>query len=262
MFGYRKGAFTGAATNHDGFMHTARGGTLFLDEVGELTLPMQAALLRALQPLDDAKPTIRHISPVGATEDETVDVRIVAATNRNLVAMVKQGTFREDLLQRLDWLTIRLPSLMERLEDIPDLIESFMHDINASCAHADSKAKPKSLVPQAIRILQAAHWSGNVRQLKKVLARAHAFAAGTDITAEDVTRALRNDAFGAPERTPILDRPLGNGFSLREVELELRAHYLQRALAEGGDAAKGARLIGYPPDGQTFRNHLEQCSDK
>ena len=111
-------------------------------------------------------------------------------------------------------------------------------------------------------MLQAAHWSGNVRQLKKVLARAHAFAAGADITAEDVTRALRNDAFGAPEHAPILDRPLGNGLDLRELELELRAHYLQRALAEGGDAAKGARLIGYPPDGEKFRQHIKQCSTK
>lgn len=258
MFGYRKGSFTGATSDHKGLMHTADSGTLFLDEVGELTLPMQATLLRALQPLEDTKPTIRHIRPVGATEDEPVDVRIIAATNRNLVEMVKQGTFREDLLQRLDWLTIRLPSLMERSEDIPDLIENFLRDINTSCTHVDSKAKPKSLVPQAVRILQAAHWSGNVRQLKKVLARAHAFAVGADITADDVTRALRNDAFGAPGRTPILDRPLGNGFDLAEVELELRAHYLQRALAEGGDAAKAARLIGYPPDGERFRQHMKK----
>jgi DNA-binding NtrC family response regulator len=259
MFGYRKGSFTGATSDQKGLMHTAHSGTLFLDEVGELTLPMQATLLRALQPLEDTKPTIRHIRPVGATEDETVDVRIVAATNRNLVEMVKQGTFREDLLQRLDWLTIRIPSLMERLEDVPKLIDTFLKDINASCRNSDPEAKSKSLVPQAVRILQAAHWSGNVRQLKKVLARAHAFAAGTDITAEDVTRALRNDAFGAPERTPILERPLGNGFDLGELELEVRAHYLQRALAEGGDGAKAARLIGYPPDGEKFRQHARVC---
>lgn len=258
MFGYRKGSFTGATSDQKGLMHTAHSGTLFLDEVGELTLPMQATLLRALQPLEDTKPTIRHIRPVGATEDAPVDVRIIAATNRNLVEMVRRGTFREDLLQRLDWLTIRLPSLMERSEDIPDLIETFIRDINTSCILADSKAKPKSLVPQAVRILQAAHWSGNVRQLKKVLARAHAFAVGTDITADDVNRALRNDAFGAPERTPILDRPLGNGFDLGNLELELRAHYLQRALAEGGDAAKAARLIGYPSDGEKFRQHMKK----
>ncbi len=262
MFGYRKGAFTGAASNQGGLMQKAHSGTLFLDEVGELTLAMQAALLRALQPLDDTKPTLRHIRPVGATEDITVDVRIIAATNRNLVEMVKQGTFREDLLQRLDWLTIRIPSLMERREDIPKLIERFVTDINTSCHNADSNAKPKSLMPQATRILQAAHWSGNVRQLKKVLARAHAFALGTDITADDVTRALRNDAFGAPERTPILERPLGNGFDLGELELELRGHYLHRALAEGGDAAKAARLIGYPPDGEKFRQHLKKCATK
>jgi DNA-binding NtrC family response regulator len=172
--------------------------------------------------------------------------------------MVKRGELREDLLQRLDYLTIRIPTLMERKDDIPDLINQFLGDINASCRDADSRAQPKSLVPKAIRVLQAAHWSGNVRQLKKVLARAHAFAASNDITAEDVTRALRNDAFGAPERTPILDRPLGNEFDLGEVELELRAHYLRRALAEGGDAAKAARLIGYPLDGEKFRQHMKK----
>ena len=258
MFGYRKGAFTGASSNQDGLMHTAHSGTLFLDEVGELTLSMQAALLRALQPLDDTKPTIRHIRSVGATDDETVDVRIIAATNRNLVEMVKQGNFREDLLQRLDWLTIRIPSLMERLEDIPQLINKFLADINTSCRHTDPEAIPKSLVPQAVRILQSAHWSGNVRQLKKVLARAHAFALGTDIAAEDVIRALRNDAFGPPERLPILQRPLGNGFDLGALELELRSHYLQRALAEGGDAAKAARLVGYPADGERFRQQMKK----
>jgi DNA-binding NtrC family response regulator len=262
MFGHRKGSFTDASKDQPGLMKAAHGGTLFLDEVGELSLAMQASLLRALQPRDDAKPTIRHIRPVGSDEDEIVNVRIIAATNRNLVEMVKRGEFREDLLQRLDYLTIRIPTLMERKDDIPDLIKQFLGDINASCRDADSRAQPKSLVPKAIRVLQAAHWSGNVRQLKKVLARAHAFAAGADITAEDVTRALRNDAFGAPERTPILDRPLGNGFDLGEVELELRAHYLRRAIAEGGDAAKGARLIGYPPDGEKFRQHLKQCSTK
>ena len=258
MFGYRKGAFTGATSDQKGLMDAAHSGTLFLDEVGELTLPMQATLLRALQPLEDTKPTIRHIRPVGATEDSVVDVRIIAATNRNLVHMVKRGDFREDLLQRLDWLTIRIPSLMERREDIPQLIERFLADINTSCRHTDSTADPKSLVPQAARVLQAAHWSGNVRQLKKVLARAHAFAVGTDITAEDVTRALRNDAFGAPERAPILERPLGDGFSLDALEDEVRAHYLRRAFAEGGNAAKAARLIGYDDNGERFRQNYKQ----
>ena len=261
MFGYRKGAFTGAASNQGGLMHKAHSGTLFLDEVGELTLRMQATLLRALQPLDDVKPTMRHIQPVGATEDETVDVRIIAATNRNLVEMVKRGQFREDLLQRLDWLTIRIPSLMERREDIPKLINKFLTDINTACGTSIADAASKSLVPQAVRILQSAHWSGNVRQLKKVLARAHAFATGTDITAEDVTRALRNDAFGAPERSPILERPLGNGFDLAAVERELRTHYFNRSLAEAeGNATQAGRLLGYPADGEKFRQQLKKLS--
>ncbi len=258
MFGHRKGSFTDASKDQPGLMKVAHGSTLFLDEVGELSLSMQASLLRALQPRDDAKPTIRHIRPVGADEDETVNVRIIAATNRNLVEMVKRGEFREDLLQRLDYLTIRIPSLMERTDDIPDLINQFLNDINSSCRDVDPRAKPKSLAPKATRVLQAAHWSGNVRQLKKVLARAHAFAMGTDITADDVTRALRNDAFGGAERSPILERPLGNGLDLGMLELELRAHYLKRALAEGGDAAKAARLIGYPADGERLRQHMKK----
>jgi DNA-binding NtrC family response regulator len=263
MFGHRKGAFTDASKDQPGLMKAAHGGTLFLDEVGELSLSMQASLLRALQPRDDAKPTIRHIRPIGADDDELVNVRIIAATNRNLVEMVKRGEFREDLLQRLDYLTIRIPSLMDRRDDIPDLIQQFLKDINASCSDADSSAQPKSLVPKAIRVLQAAHWSGNVRQLKKVLARAHAFAMGTDITADDVTRALSNDAFGTPERAPILERPLGNGFDLAELEKELREHYFRRALAQtDSNAAKAGRLLGYPADGEKFRQHLSKLAEK
>jgi len=259
MFGHRKGSFTGASSNHDGLMRAAHGGTLFLDEVGELSLAMQASLLRALQPLDDTKPTIRHIRPVGADDEQPVNVRIIAATNRNLVEMVKRGAFREDLLQRLDWLTIRIPSLMERREDIPELIEKFLSDINASCKYADSSAKPKSLIPHTIRILQAAHWSGNVRQLKKVLARAHAFAMGTDITTDDVTRALTNDAFGTPDRAPLLERPLGDGFDLAEVEKEVRAHYFRRAMAQtDGNRAKAGRLLGYSENAETFRQQLKK----
>ena len=177
--------------------------------------------------------------------------------------MVKRGEFREDLLQRLDYLTIRIPTLMERKDDIPDLIKQFLGDINASCRDADSRAQPKSLVPKAIRVLQAAHWSGNVRQLKKVLARAHAFAAGADITAEDVTRALRNDAFGAPERAPILDRPLGNGFDLASVEAELQSHYFRRALAQtNGNRTQAALLLGYPAGGEKFRQHLKKLEQQ
>lgn len=263
MFGHRKGSFTDASKDQPGLMKLAHGGTLFLDEVGELSLSMQASLLRALQPRDDAKPTIRHIRPVGADEDETVNVRIIAATNRNLVEMVKRGEFREDLLQRLDYLTIRIPSLMERKDDIPDLIKQFLDNINASCRDADSRAQPKSLVPKAIRVLQAAQWSGNVRQLKKVLARAHAFAIGTDITADDVTRALKNDAFGAPERTPILERPLTEGFDLTAVVAELQAHYFRRALAEtDGNRTQAARLLGYPADGEKFRQHLKKLEQQ
>lgn len=262
MYGHRKGAFTGATSNQDGLMQTAHTGTLFLDEVGELTLAMQASLLRALQPLDDTRPTHRHIRPVGATADTVVDVRIIAATNRNLLEMVKQGEFREDLLQRLDYLTIRLPSLMERKEDIPALIAKFLDDINASCRMADPKASPKNVMPQAVKILQAAHWSGNVRQLKKVLARAHALAAGTDINADDVNRALANDAFVTPDHLPILERPLGEGFDLKEIINELKAYYFRRALAAAGNATQAGRLLGYPDDGQKFRDHIKMLAEE
>ena len=152
---------------------------------------------------------------------------------------------------------------MERTDDIPDLIKQFLNDINTSCRDVDPRAKPKSLAPNAIRVLQSAHWSGNVRQLKKVLARAHAFAMGIDITADDVTRALRNDAFGAPERTPILERPLGEGFNLGAVETELQSHYFRRALAEtDGNRTQAARLLGYPAGGEKFRQHLKKLEQK
>ncbi len=256
MFGYKKGSNSVATGDKDGLMQKAHKGTLFLDEVGELGLDQQAALLRALQPVDDSKPTLRYLQPLGATADELVDVRIIAATNRDLCHMVKQGTFREDLLHRLDCLTIHIPSLEDRKEDIPSLIQHILDNINSAWKNEHPQAVLKSLMPEAVKVLQARAWPGNVRQLQAVLARAHAEAAGDDITAEDIAKAVDGGASRVSEAKPILDRPLGCGFILKVVEAEFRAQYILRACAEAESLTHAAGLLGYD-NAQTFSNQLE-----
>ncbi|MCY1044421.1 sigma-54 dependent transcriptional regulator [Corallococcus sp. bb12-1] len=170
LFGHAKGAFTGATGAKAGLFEEAHGGTLFLDEVGDLPLPVQVKLNRALQE--------KEVRRVGTTTPVTVDVRVVAATHRDLAAEVAQGRFREDLYYRLDGVTVRMPSLRERREDIPLLAMHFL-----STAH---RPELEGFTPEALQVLSAAPWPGNVRQLQNAVARAVAMAAGPRITPEDL----------------------------------------------------------------------------
>ncbi|RCS57450.1 sigma-54-dependent transcriptional regulator [Parvibium lacunae] len=165
FFGYRKGAFTGADTDRDGFFQAAHGGTLFLDEVADLPLAMQVKLLRAIQE--------RKVRKIGATQEESVDVRIISATHKDLSACVTQGHFRQDLYYRLQVITLRMPALRERIEDLPDLAEQLLVRI------VQRNYGPQSLLPvlkaQAIMGLQRYAFPGNVRELENMLERALAF---------------------------------------------------------------------------------------
>lgn len=173
MFGHLRGAFTGAVTESLGFVRAANGGTLFLDEIGELTLPLQAKLLRVIQE--------RSVVPVGAAHPEPVDIRIVTATHRDLAAMVRAGEFREDLYFRLNVVTTTLPPLRERAEDILPLANHFLRQ------QAELYEEPmRTFSPRASAALTNYHWPGNVRELANVVESAHVLAQNSEIQLDNL----------------------------------------------------------------------------
>jgi len=170
FFGYRKGAFTGAAEDRDGFFQAANGGTLMLDEVADLPLAMQVKLLRAIQE--------RRVRKVGSTVEEPVDVRLISATHQNLAACVEAGRFRQDLYYRLNVIELSLPPLRERRDDIGLLAQAVLRRLSG-----DARIR---LAPAALDVLRAHSFPGNVRELENILERALAFASGHTIEAEDL----------------------------------------------------------------------------
>jgi two-component system response regulator GlrR len=179
LFGHRKGSFTGATKDHKGLFQAANGGTILLDEIGDMPLPLQAKLLRVLQ-----ENTVR---PVGSTETIEVDVRVISATHKDLHQSLKEGTFREDLYYRLDVVTLELPSLQERREDIPLLVQHFLRTIGQK-----SKKKISSIAPEAMECLVSAPWPGNVRQLLNVIEQVVALSTTPVVPLSLVQKALRN----------------------------------------------------------------------
>jgi two-component system response regulator PilR (NtrC family) len=193
FFGYRKGAFTGADQERDGFFQAASGGTLFLDEVADLPLPMQVKLLRAIQE--------KRVRKVGATVEEPVDVRIISATHQDLAQCVAAGRFRQDLYYRLNVIELKLPPLRERQQDIPQLADAIL----ARLAQRSGTARPPRLSSVTLRYLQSYGFPGNVRELENVLERALAFSNGEVINVEDlglrpaISDAAANERAGAGE---------------------------------------------------------------
>jgi DNA-binding NtrC family response regulator len=171
LFGHEKGSFTSAIKQHKGKFEQADGGTLFLDEIGDMSLAAQAKVLRVLQE--------KKLSRVGSDKDIEVDVRVIAATNKDLQAEIEKGNFREDLYHRLSVIVVRVPSLDERRDDIPRLIEHFLGK------YTDG-SKPRSFSPEAVKLLQEKHWPGNIRELDNVVDRL-LILGGEPISAEDVT---------------------------------------------------------------------------
>jgi len=199
FFGYKKGAFTGAAADRDGFFQAANAGTLFLDEVADLPLLMQVKLLRAIQE--------KRVRKVGATTEENVDVRIISATHRSLADEVGAGKFRQDLYYRLNVIELRMPSLREMREDIPLLVGTILK------RQASSGAAP-TLSVEALERLQGYEFPGNVRELENVLERAVALAAGSDIGVEDLRLAPT--------------RPAGDTHELAGLPLQERLDHVER----------------------------------
>jgi NtrC-family two-component system response regulator AlgB len=210
LFGHVKGSFTGALKDREGRFELANGGTIFLDEIGELSSAIQAKLLRVLQSKDFER--------IGDNTTRKVDVRVLAATNRNLDEALKEGTFREDLFYRLNGIRIKLPPLRERPEDIPLLIQQF---IDAS------GKKHMTIAPEADRALRSYRWSGNVRELQNVIERAVLLAGGGSIELKDLPEAFREQ----PDSQPL---------SLEEVE---RAH-IKKVLQLAEDYDEAARVLG------------------
>ncbi len=233
LFGHERGAFTGAQTARRGLLETSAGGTCFLDEIGELTAPLQAKLLRALQE--------RAIRRVGGNESIPVDVRIVAATNRDLHKLVADGGFRDDLYYRLNVVTITVPPLRERATDIPLLAQHFLEKF----AHSTSRPV-KRLTPEALALLTSSPWPGNVRELEHVIERAVALSSAETLLPDDFPAHLRQE----PERAPRLPAA---GMSLDDV----KRWYVNKVLEEaGGNKLRAAELLGI--DRRTLYRILER----
>jgi DNA-binding NtrC family response regulator len=240
LFGYVKGAFTGAVQAKQGLLEAAQGGTLFLDEIGDLPVDLQAKLLRVLQE--------REVKPVGSTERRPLDVRIIAATNRDLEAAIRNGSFRQDLYFRLNVVQIKLPPLRERKSDIPLLVTSFLDKFT------DPQGPARSISEDAMRRLVAYDWPGNVRELENAIERAVALGSGPIVHVGDLPSSLQYPSSErAPEKEELL--PL--------EELERRA--ILRMLREtGGDKLAAARMLGigkttlYRKLKQYNMEHIEQ----
>ncbi len=237
LFGHVRGAFTGAAADHKGLFREAHGGTLFLDEVGELPEGAQAKLLRALE--------TKVIRPLGGGRDEAVDVRVIAATNRDLAAEARAGRFRTDLLYRLHVLSIRVPPLRERLEDVGP--------IGATILDAVGKSRGRNLVlaPEAEAVLAAYDWPGNVRELANVLKRAAAYATSDRLDAATVSEAVKSSIFGHPEARAA--KPTAPS-ELTLAELE-RKHILETFERLGGNVTRVAQALGI--DRRTLQRKLK-----
>lgn len=229
LFGYVKGAFTGANQSKDGLMAMAEGGTIFLDEVGELPVDLQAKMLRAIQE--------KEIRPVGSTKRVPINVRILAATNRDLEQAVTQGTFRRDLYFRLNVLSLRIPPLRERRQDIPLLIGHFLERMTRT------SGQEKGLSDDALKAMLAYDWPGNVRELENCLERSYAFTSGPTIHVTDLPREIANLAIVQSSSGNGSEHGNGHGKIIPIAELEKQT-ILRTIMELNGDKLQAARLLG------------------
>lgn len=255
LFGHKKGSFTGAVTDRDGAFKEADGGTLFLDEIGECDPAMQAKLLRVLQPPDN-DPCHRVFYRVGESKPMTSDVRIIAATNRDLNAAIACNEFRDDLYYRVAAISIKLPPLRERREDIPLLVQRLLGQINENFEKKEPGYQHKTVSSSAMTFVRKHPWPGNVRQLFNTLLQAAVMTDGDVIDRQDVADAIA-EVPGKPN-LDLMEQPLGEGFVLTDFLEEIHRHYLMRGMKEaGGVKTKAAELLGYK-NYQTLAAQLER----
>jgi len=239
LFGYMKGSFTGAVANKQGLFETANGGTIFLDEISTMTPALQVKLLRVLQE--------REFKRVGGTADIKVDVRVIAATNRDLLDDVNKGLFREDLFYRLNVMPIHLPPLRERKEDIPHLINFFLRKSSLG-------REPKRISSEAMNRLVSHRWPGNVRELENTIERLAILTAGDIITVEHLSQSFKNTSSGT-ELMP-LDIP-ESGIDLESLLQNAERTMLYKALDKaGGVKTDAAKLLGL--SFRSFRHRLQK----
>ena len=236
LFGHKKGAFTDARADKPGLFVEADGGTIFLDEIGELALPLQAKLLRVLQE--------HEVRPLGATKNQRVDVRVVAATNKNLEAMLADGSFREDLYYRLNVIHLDLPPLRSRPEDIVPLAEHVLAQLGAT----PDTAAPDAAVARGAAPAARLHWPGNVRELMNVLERGVALCQGELIADDDLPPQVR-------EKRPA--DFLGAAVARRMTLAELEREFIERVLEdEAGNKTRAAQRLGL--DRKTLYRKLDE----
>jgi transcriptional regulator with PAS, ATPase and Fis domain len=246
LFGHKKGAFTGADSARPGHFREAEGGTLFLDEIGDLPLDSQVRLLRALQQ--------HEITPLGESKPVKVNVRIIAATHRDLPKDVAEGRFREDLFHRLAVGILNLPSLRDRDGDLDLLIDHLLDQINRDTAEKP-EAQHKEISPEARNLLLLHSWPGNIRELYHTLLRATIWSSSAIIEATDIQRSLLDIR---KDNTSLLDRQLGKGFDLQALLDEISRHYIGRALQKSGNKKKrAAELLGFS-NYQTLSNWADK----
>lgn len=245
LFGHARGAFTGAEKDRKGAFEAAHGGTIFLDEIAECDLETQAQLLRVLQPVPGESACVRTIRRLGDEKDRKVDVRVIAATNRDLHQAIRVGTFREDLYYRLAAITITLPPLRDRKADIPTIAQRLLDQINRQFTTEEPNYRHKSLSASAIAFVKRHEWPGNVRQLYNVLVQVAVLAEGDTLERGDLLAALGEMPSENRSLAAVLDRPLGDGFDLEDYLNQIHRQYLRRAMEEAnGVKVEAARLLG------------------
>lgn len=249
LFGHKKGAFSDAKQSNPGHFRSADGGTLFLDEVGELPLDAQVKLLRALQE--------KQITPVGEARSHCVDVRVIAATNRNLTEECRRGRFREDLFYRLAVAVVRLPPLRDRKGDVSPLIDSLLQKANEAAEREEPGYQRKVLSAGAKNLLLHHPWPGNVRELENTLMRATVWSEGSRISEGDIRASLLGEPVGVAA-----EKAIGEGFSLDDELTSISRRYLERAMQQAeGNKAQAARLLGLN-NRQTVTNRLKALGIK
>jgi two-component system response regulator HydG len=238
LFGHERGAFTGAANRREGRFVLAHHGTIFLDEIGELSLTTQAKILRVLQN--------REFEPLGSTRTVKVDVRIIAATNRNLAFMVHEGRFRDDLYYRLNVFPVELPSLRERLADLPDLAAHFLKIYGEK-----NQRQLKGLAPEVLEVFRRYQWPGNIRELENVIERGVIVCKGDTLALENLPERLQQLAYfrAAPGEA---DPPLA------ELEKQLISRTLEKV---AGQRQQAAEILGISMEELNLKMRSYQLED-
>lgn len=244
LFGHVKGAFTGAEQDRQGAFQQADGGTLFLDEVGECDLAMQAKILRALQPPHGADASERVFRRVGDTNESRANVRVLAATNRDLPTQIRSGAFREDLFYRLAMITVKLPPLRDRKRDVETLAQRLLEQLNEQFT---SSKRPgytaKSLAAETLKYISGYHWPGNVRQLYNALVQAAIMQDDPELQPQDIASAI--GSIPSLQRQSATEVVLGGDFNIDDYLDDLRRSLLVKAMEQAsGVKTRAAALLG------------------